>query len=150
MKRIIYLLLIVGVFGLTAFGQGPKGKAAALPARIAELNGEDADKLVNDPLINARLRTLLGKKGYASFMESFETVTPVTKDGDILFASGCMIHACTHLESAIAVDLKNNTVHAAIFNDEKPRRFFNERGRRTPKPISDWANHLTELKAPLN
>ena len=68
------------------------------------------------------------------------------KDGDVLFASGCLIHACTHLESSIAIDLKNNTIHAAIFNDEKPTRFFNERGTKSPKAIIDWAKNLSGLK----
>jgi hypothetical protein len=146
MKRFIYLFLILTIFGLPAFAQKAKPKAAALPAGIAEWAGEDPDKLLNDPVIKTRLQTLLGEKNYASFMESFETLTPITKDGDVLFSSGCLIHACTHLESAIAIDLRSNTIHAAIFNDEKKTRYFNERGSKTPAAISNWAKRLRDLK----
>ncbi len=79
-------------------------------------------------------------------MESFETFTAITKNGNVLFASGCLIHACTHLESAVAIDLGNNTIHAAIYNDEKTTRFFNERGRKSPKPLAAWAKNLNNLK----
>jgi hypothetical protein len=60
------------------------------------------------------------------------TVTPIEKDGNILFSSGCLIHACTHLESAIAIDLVKNTIHAAIYNEEKKTGYFNEKGGKTP------------------
>ena len=88
----------------------------------------------------------MGKTNYALFLGSFETVTPIRKDGNVLFASGCLIHACTHLESAIAIDLRDNTIHAAIYNDEKPTRYFNERRKKSPKPIAAWAKNLIELK----
>src|SRR5512140_2926450 len=117
MKRFIYLFLILTAFGLPVFAQKAKPKANSLPAGITSWTGEDSGKLLNDPVIKTRLLSLLGTKNYPSFMESFETLTPITKDGHILFSSGCLIHACTHLESAIAIDLRANTVHAAIFND---------------------------------
>ena len=150
MKKIISAVaagfLLAAFFAVSAQTQTGKPKPAALPQGIAGWSGEDSDKLLTDPSITARLRKLMGRKGYASFMESFETVTPITRNGEILFASGCLIHACTHVESAIAVDLKNNTLHAAIFRDAEPVRFFNERGRKTPGPISAWAARLIELK----
>ncbi len=148
MKKIIYCLLITALLGVAVFAQTPKQTTRRLPAGISGWSGEDSDRLLNDPIIKMRLKTLLGKKNYTSFMETFETITPIEKDGNVLFASGCLIHACTHLESAIAIDLKNNTVHAAIFRDEKPTRFFNERGRKTPGPILAWAKRLSEIKAP--
>lgn len=148
MKKIIYCLLITGLLGVVVFAQTPKQKTRDLPAGIPGWSGEDSDRLLNDPTIKTRLKRLLGKKNYASFIETFETITPIEKDGDVLFASGCLIHACTHLESAIAIDLRNNTVHAAIFRDEKPTRFFNERGRKTPGPILAWAKRLSEIKNP--
>jgi hypothetical protein len=150
MKPIIYLLLIIAIFATTAAAQKAKPKVAPLPAGISEWTGQDSDKLLNDPVIKARLKTLLGKTNYASFMESFETFTPITKDGDVLFSSGCLIHACTHLESAIAVNLKANTIHAAIYNDEKKTRYFNERASKTPAAITDWASRLMDLKSHKN
>jgi hypothetical protein len=142
MKRSIWLLLIC-VLGLPAFAQTTK----PLPAGIAGWAGQDSDKLLKDPVIKSRLTKLLGKTNYADFMTSFETQTPIEKNGSTLFASGCLIHACTHLESAIAIDTKANTIHAAIFNDEKKTRYFNERRSKTPASIDAWANHLNDLKS---
>lgn len=147
MKQIIYLLLITGILSVSAYAQTAKPKVAALPAGIAGWSGEYSDKLLKDPVIKTRLKKLLGTKNYAAFMDSFETLTPISKEGDVLFASGCLIHACTHLESAIAIDLKNNTIHAAIYNEEKPTRYFNERGRRTPAAIDAWAKNLEEINS---
>ena len=146
MKSIIYLFLITAIFGVSVFGQKAKSKVPALPAGIADWSGEDSDKLLDDPAIKNRLKKLLGKKNYASFLESFETLTPIEKKGDILFSSGCLIHACTHLESAIAIDLVNNTIHAAIYNEEKTTGYFNERGSKTPESIIEWAKRLSSLK----
>jgi hypothetical protein len=150
MKSIVFLFLIIALFAGSATAQKAKSKVAALPAGISNWGGQDSDKLLNDPVIKARLKTLLGKSNYASFIESFETLTPITKDGDTLFSSGCLIHACTHLESAIAIDLKANTIHAAIFNDEKKTRYFNERASKTPAAINDWASWLMDLKSHKN
>lgn len=146
MKTILYTILLVGILGLSVFSQTGKPKTEALPAGIADWSGEYSDKLLNNPVIKTRLKKLLGSTNYASFMESFETLTPISKYDDILFASGCLIHACGHLESAIAIDVKNNIIHAAIFNDENPTSYFNERGSKTPKPIVDWAKNLDENK----
>jgi len=146
MKLIISLLLLTGIFGISAFAQKVSPKVAALPSDIADWNGQDSDKLLNDPVIKGRLKILLGKKNYASFIESFETLSPISKAGNVLFSSGCLIHACTHLESAIAIDVKANTIHAAIFNEEKTTRYFNERGRKPPAAITGWAKRLNDLK----
>ena len=81
-------------------------------------------------------------------MESFETLNPVRKEGNFLFSSGCLIHACTHLESAIAVDLVRQTVHAAIFRQNEKTRFFNEGGTATPAVIKDWAGNLRQSNNP--
>lgn len=146
MKQIIYIIIFTSILGISAIAQTAKSKANTLPAGIAVWSGEYSDKLLNNAVIKTRLKRLMGSTNYASFMESFETLTPISKYDDILFASGCLIHACTHLESAIAIDLKNNTIHAAIFNDENPTSYFNERGSKTPKPIVDWAKNLDENK----
>lgn len=148
MKKFIIIFLVIAFVGVSVSAQASRSKTRVLPAGIEGWAGEDSDRLLNDPSIKARLQKLLGKKNYAAFIETFETITPIEKDGEILFASGCLIHACTHLESAIAIDLGNNTVHAAIFRDEKPTRFFNERGAWTPGPLTAWAKRLKELKDP--
>ena len=146
MKTILYTIILVGILSLTVFGQTSKPKTAPLPAGIATWSGEYSEKLLNNAVIKSRLKRLMGSTNYASFMESFETLTPITKDGDFLFAGGCLIHACTHLESAIAINVKANTIHAAIFNDEKTTLYFDERGSKTPKPIANWAANLDTIK----
>jgi len=146
MKKAIFLFLITAIFAASGFAQTVKTKVPALPAGIADWKGEDSSKILDNAVIKARLKRLLGKKNYASFLESFETLNPTEKSGEILFSSGCLIHACGHLESAIAVDLVNNTIHAAIYNEEKKTRYFNEKGSKTPESIINWANRLSSLK----
>ena len=146
MKHFVFLLLITAIFSITALAQNAKTKPAALPAGIADWTGEDSDKILNDAVIKARLKKLLGKR-YSDFLESFETLTPIEKNGSVLFASGCLIHACTHVESAIAIDLADNTIHAAIFRDDKKTGYFNERGSKTPGVIRDWAGRLNSLNS---
>jgi hypothetical protein len=146
MKTVLYTIILVGILSLTVFGQTSKPKTSPLPAGIATWSGEYSDKLLNNAVIKARLKKLLGGTNYAAFTASFETLTPISKDGDILFASGCLIHACGHLESAIAIDVKNNIIHAAIFNEEKLTRIFSERQRTPVKSILDWARNLEDIK----
>ena len=138
--------MIIAALSASALSQAAQPKTTALPAGIIDWSGEDSDKLLNNDVIKTRLKKLLRSAGYASFMESFETLTPISKYDDFLFASGCLIHACTHLESAIAIDVKNNIIHAAIFNDENPTSYFNERGSKTPRSIVDWAKNLDDIK----
>jgi hypothetical protein len=139
MKKIIFLFLISLIFATSTFAQKVKPN---FPADIAAWTGEDSAKILENPVIKIRLKRLLGAKNYASFLESFETLTPIKKNGNILFSSGCLIHACTHLESAIAIDLANQTIHAAIYRDDKKTKYFNEIGSKTPKSIANWANRL--------
>lgn len=117
-----------------------------IPAEIVNMTEADSLELLNNPVIKTRLKKLLGKQNYDSFLASFESVTPVVKEGSFLFSSGCLIHACTKLESAIAIDLKNKTVHAAIYNQTARTKYFNENGSKTPKVIKDWADRLATLK----
>src|SRR5215213_2983028 len=147
MKRTASLLMVALVSWFTASGQSAGTGRPALPSDIYAAAGQDSDSLLKNPAINTRMKKLLGNK-YGSFMESFETLTPVTKEGDFLFSSGCLIHACTHLESAVAVDLVNRTVHAAIFRRGEKTRYFDEGGRATPVVVRGWANHLRRINEP--
>jgi hypothetical protein len=149
MKRRASLLLVILVSSLAATAQTAKTRHPALPSGIAEMSGQDSDSLLKNPAIKARMKRLLGNK-YVSFMESFETLSPVTKEGDYLFSSGCLIHACTHLESAIAVDLVKRTIHAAIFRQNKKTRIFNEGGQATPEVIRKWADNLRQINVKTN
>ena len=149
MKRTASLLLMTIVLCFSATAQTTKTRRPALPSNIAATAGQDSDSLLKNPVIQARMRKLLGNK-YASFMESFETLNPVTREGSYLFSTGCLIHACTHLESAIAVDLVKRTIHAAIFRQDEKTRYFNEGGKRTPEVIRAWAHHLSQINSPTN
>jgi hypothetical protein len=149
MNRTASLLLIVLVSCFSATAQTAKTRRYALPSDIAAVAGQDSDSLLKNPVIQARMKKVLGNK-YGSFMESFETLNPVTKEGNYLFSSGCLIHACTHLESAIAVDLVSRTIHAAIFRQDEKTRYFNEGGRATPRVIRDWANNLRQINSGTN
>ena len=144
MKRTASLLslILVSCFAVTA--QTAKPKLPALPANLSSMAGRDSASLLNHPAIQTRMKHLLADM-YGSFMESFETLNPVTREGNYLFSSGCLIHACTHLESAIAVDVVNRTIHAAIFRQGEQTRYFNEGGKATPGVIRGWANNLRQL-----
>lgn len=147
MKKITLSFLIIALGGWCAFAQTKqKTPKSELPAGMARLGGDYSDTLLNNSVVKMRLRKLLGKKNYASFYESFETLTPIEKKGQFLLTSGCLIHACTHLESAIVIDLVNKTIHAAIFRRNEKTKYFNENGRRTPKALKDWGDRLAALQ----
>jgi hypothetical protein len=135
MSRIFFIFLISAILSLSTFAQ-----TKPLPANIAKW--EDSSEILNNPVIKSRLKKLLGAKSYADFTESWETVNPIVKKGNLLFSSGCLIHACGHIESAIAIDLGTQTIHAAIFRETEKTRFFNEKKRKTPAVIRNWANRL--------
>jgi len=144
MARTATLLSITLATCFCVTAQTAQTRPPALPSDLAAAASRDSDSLLKNPAIQTRLKKLLGNK-YDSFMESFETLNPVTRDGNLLFSSGCLLHACTHLEAAIAVDLVNGTLHAAIFRQDEKTGYFNEGGRATPKVIRDWANHLSRI-----
>jgi hypothetical protein len=146
MKTTTPLLLVALAFCLSATAQTSQTRLA-LPSGIAAAEGHDSDSLLKNAAIQARIKRLLRSK-YDAFMESFETLNPVRKEGNFLFSSGCLIHACTHLESAIAVDLVNQTVHAAIFRQDEKTRYFNEGGTATPAVIKGWAGNLRQINNP--
>ena len=145
MKSFVFLFLITATLAVSAFAQTAKPKIAALPADIARWGGEDSAKILNNPVIKTRLGKLLGAKNYASFLESFETLNPVEKSGDVLFSSGCLIHACTHLESAIAIDVVHNIIYAAIYREDEKTKFFREKRIKIPEQMKNWANRFKGL-----
>jgi hypothetical protein len=149
MKRTAFLLLVTLVSCFSATAQTAKTTRPALPSDISAMVGQDSASLLKHPAIQTRMKTLLGNK-YGSFMESFETLNPVKRKGNYLFSSGCLIHACTHLESAIAVDLVNRRIHAGIFRQDEKTRFFNEDRKTTPRVIRGWANNLRRVNIGTN
>ena len=149
MRKPASILLMTSVLCFSAMAQTTKTERPAMPPNIAIMAGQDSDELLKNPAIVTRMKKLLGEK-YGSFMESFETLNPITRRGNFLFSSGCLIHACTHLESAIAIDLINKTIHVAIFRQIEKTKFFNEDGKATPKVIRDWANNLRQINNRTN
>ncbi len=141
MKRIFILFLLTFVLGFSVFAQN-KTNNSSLPNNLSKWNGSDSNKVLNNPAIKSRLKKLLGRKNYADFIESWETVNPIVKRGNFLFSSGCLIHACGHIESAFAIDITNKTIHAAIFRETEKTRFYNEKNRKTPNVIQNWAKKL--------
>jgi hypothetical protein len=149
MRKPAFALLVTLIACFSAMAQTARSRRAALPPGVAAAAGRDSDSLLKNSVIAARMRKLLGKD-YASFMESFETLSPVTKQGHFLFSSGCLIHACTHLESAVAIDLVNSTIHAAIFRQDEKTGYFDEGGRATPALIKGWADNLRRINNPAD
>ena len=149
MKRTASLLLIALVSCFSVRAQTTKTSVPPISSDIAAVAGQDSNSLLKNPAIQTRMKKLLGTN-YDSFMESFETLNPITRNRDFLFSSGCLIHACTHLESAIAVDLVNLTIHAAIFHQDEKTRYFNEGDRATPEVIENWANNLRQINGGTN
>lgn len=141
MKRIFILFLLTFVLGFSVFAQN-KTNTSSLPNNLSKWNGSDSNKVLNNPAIKSRLKKLLGRKNYADFIESWETINPIVKKGNFLFSSGCMIHSCGHIESAFAIDITNKTIHAAIFRETEKTRFYNEKNRKTPNVIQNWAKKL--------
>src|SRR5262245_54816524 len=149
MKRTASLLLITLVSCFYTTAQTARTRRPTLPSDIDAVAGQASDSLLKNPAIQSRIKKLLGTK-YDSFMESFETLSPISQNRNFLFSSGCLIHACTRLESAIAVDLVNNTIHVAIFRQDKKTKYFNEGGGATPKVIRNWANNLRQISGGTN
>jgi hypothetical protein len=129
MRKIIFLIFVLAVCSLDAAAQKNSRDENNLPVGIVRMTSADSRQLLNNRTIKMHLKKLLGKKNYDSFSASFETVTPVEKKGKFLFSSGCLIHGCANLESAIAIDLVNNTIHAAVYNSQERTKYFNESGQ---------------------
>lgn len=87
--------------------------------------------------MKARLKTLLGGN-YQDFMDRMAVQTPIEKVDGTIFLHGCMAHACTFEEAAMAITLPDQKLHCATLSkplDGKPVvKVFNENN--TPEPAS--------------
>jgi hypothetical protein len=138
-KIIIFGFLVVSA--ATVLAQ-PPAKRPPLPANLAKYVGESSGALMNVPAVKSRLKTLLGKR-YTDFVESTSVQAETKMVGDFLLASGCMAHACTIMEAAFAIDMKNKRIHAVLYEKDKPPLYFNEDRAPTPQVLID---HVAELK----
>lgn len=135
--KISFIILITLALCVCANAQSTVKPKSPATVNLSKSVGQYPFGLFKNKTVKARMKKLLGKN-YSDFFDSFETQTPFKKKGNFLFSSGCLIHACGHLESAIVIDLVKNTIHAAIFREDEKAKFFNEKKQKTPKLLSAW------------
>lgn len=142
-RNSVFLLGILAISTAAAAAQA--ARRPALPRNLPAYVGEYPDKLMKVPSVKSRLKTLLGKR-YSDFDGSISVQHTITTEGDFLFASGCMAHACTINEAAFVIDLKNKRIHAVIYERDAPAKFFNEDKAATPQILLDWVKELDVTK----
>lgn len=140
MKKIFVLLGLMMILSVSAVAQ-TAAKRPALPTNLASYINEYPVTLMKVKSVKTRLKTLLGKR-YSDFVLSIQVQSPMTKVGDFLLASGCMPHVCTINEAAFAIDLKIKRIHAAIYEKDRPTKYFNEDKAPTPQILLDWVEEL--------
>lgn len=142
MKQQISLIILI-TLALCVFANAqPKVKTKSSGTfNLSKSEGQYPFELFKNKTVKSRMKKLLGKN-YSIFFDSFETQAPFKKKGNFLFSSGCLIHACGHLESAIAIDPVANTIHLGIFRQDEAAKTFNENKRKTPKILTAWLKNL--------
>jgi len=142
LNRLAFAFGLIVVF--TVFGTAQSStKRPPLPANLAKYVGEYPADLMRVPAVKSRLKTLLGKR-YADFDYSISVQDVMKLDGDFLFGSGCMAHACTLTEAAFVVDVKNKRIHAVLYDKDKPAAYFNEDKVAAPQVLIDWVAALKD------
>ena len=135
------LTLVVVILAAATAQTTPK--RPPLPSNLAKYVDQYPVELMKVPAVKSRLKALLGKH-YADFVVSIDVQSPMKMVGDFLFANGCMPHACTIMEAAFVIDVKNKRVHAVLYEKDKPPLYFSEDKAPTPQVLID---HVAELKA---
>lgn len=108
-------------------------------AYLLKLGGQyphDAKVLETDPL-KSRLKAYL-KGDYKLLQDRLQTSEPIEVKGEIFFTSGCMSHACTIEECAIAVDVKNDNVFVGILQDGKATLRAEKANTTAPEVLTKW------------
>jgi hypothetical protein len=137
---IVLITLTLCVFANAQPKIKPKSSATV---NLSKSESQYPFELFKNKTVKSRMKKLLGKN-YSDFFDSFETQEPFKKKGNFLFSSGCLIHACGHLESAIAIDLSTNSIHVGIFRENEAAKTFNENKRKTPKILTAWLKNLKD------
>jgi hypothetical protein len=140
MKKLFVLLSLMLILSVSATAQ-TAAKRPALPSDLTRYIDEYPVTLMKVASVKSRLKTLLGRR-YSDFVISIQVQAPMTKVGDFLLASGCMPHVCTINEAAFAIDLKIKRIHAAIYEKDRPTKYFNEDKAPTPQVLLDWVGEL--------
>jgi hypothetical protein len=97
--------------------------------------------------LKQRLTNLLGSN-YQLFMERWDVTGPIEDDGGILFAEGCMAHACGSEESLLAIDTSKGIIYCAVLSDSfggKIKTFY-ESNSSVPTVMKDKIQELMNLK----
>jgi hypothetical protein len=109
-------------------------------AYLLKLNGQypfDAKVLQTEPL-KSRLKAFL-HNDFAALEERLGTSEPILVEGDIFFTAGCMPHACSVEECAIAIDVKKDNIYVAIMQDGVVRQAIEKAGEgATPALFTKW------------
>jgi hypothetical protein len=134
-RSFVFLLSLTAVFITPVPAQS--ARRPALPSNLSTYVGKYPVTLIKVASVKSRLRSLLGES-YSDFNTSIDVQHQITRDGDFLFASGCMAHSCTTNEAAFVIDLKNKRIHAVIYERDADTRFFNEDKAATPQVLLDW------------
>jgi hypothetical protein len=142
-QKISLIILITLTLCVLATAQSRVKTKNSATVSFSKSEGQYPFELFKNKTVKSRMRKLLGKN-YSDFFDSFETQEPFAKKGNFLFSSGCLIHACGHLESAIAIDLAANTIHIGIFREDEAAKTFNENKRKTPKILTAWLKNLKD------
>lgn len=92
----------------------------------------DLDKLVgqmpkdidlfNKFNIGTRIKALLGKE-YEDFAKDWNTETPLSKDGNIMYTSGCRAENCIASNYFIVFDLIDNNINIYHYKHERGRTY---------------------------
>ncbi len=142
-QKISFIILVALALCVFANAQSKVKTKSSGTVNLSKSVGQYPFDLFKNKTVKLRMKKLLGKT-YPDFFDSFETQSPFKKKGNFLFSSGCLIHACGHLESAMAIDLATNTIHIGIFRQDEPAKYFNENKRKTPKVLTGWIKNLQE------
>ena len=97
--------------------------------------------------LRERLTNLLGSN-YKLFMGRWDVTSPIEDHGGILFAEGCMAHACTAEESLLAIDTTHGIIYCAILSDLFGGRFktFSEGNGSLPPVMKDKMQEIMNIK----
>ncbi|HSU29382.1 MAG TPA: hypothetical protein VLJ68_13435 [Chitinophagaceae bacterium] len=93
-------------------------------------------KLLDDPKLTARLRSLLGDR-FNFLKETWAVEVPIEIKGDDFIASGCQQHNCGSTNFIIVVDLSKNLLYAGIREEEKVKTYAENGG--SSQAVIDWS-----------
>lgn len=94
--------------------------------------------------LKERLRNLLGAN-YQLFMERWDVTAPIEEQGAILFAEGCMAHACGSEESLLAIDTSKGVISCAILSDSSLGGQFKTYSEGGGSPPSVMQSRMREI-----